>query len=140
MARKAELESNIKEYCTFRGSHWHMFFKIGILKDFAYFTRKHSCWSLFLTNVIKKSLQNWCYFTNKSGWRGGGGIKIYKNLTYANRGRGSHQCKRSHINCFNWAPVPSTTDNQIFWYFVSFIKMSVLLKISVLKKLYLVRA
>ena len=28
-----------------------MFFKIGVLKNFAIFTRKHLCWSLFLTKL-----------------------------------------------------------------------------------------
>ena len=28
-----------------------MFFKIGALKNFAYFTEEHLCWSLFLTKL-----------------------------------------------------------------------------------------
>ena len=35
-------------------SRWQMFFKTGVLKNFAMFTRKHLCWSLFL-----KKLQDW---------------------------------------------------------------------------------
>ena len=31
-----------------RSSRWQMFFKIGVLKNFAIFTEKHLCWSLFL--------------------------------------------------------------------------------------------
>ena len=38
----------------YRSSHSQMFFKIGVLKKSAHFTRKHLCWSLFL---IK--LQTW---------------------------------------------------------------------------------
>ena len=32
----------------FRSSRSQMFFKIGVLKNFAIFTGKHLCWSLFL--------------------------------------------------------------------------------------------
>ena len=46
--------------CNFiqnKGIRLHMFFKIGALKNFANFTGKHLCWSLFLvkflTNFIK---------------------------------------------------------------------------------------
>ena len=36
-----------------------MFFKIGVFKNFANFTEKHPCWSLFLAcNFIKKRLQH----------------------------------------------------------------------------------
>ena len=31
-----------------RSSRWQMFFKIGVLKNFAIFTEKHLCWSLSL--------------------------------------------------------------------------------------------
>ena len=31
-----------------RSSYRHMFFKIGVIKNFAIFTGKHLCWSLFL--------------------------------------------------------------------------------------------
>ena len=34
-----------------------MFFKIGVHKIFKNFTGKHLCWSLFLTNFIKNTLQ-----------------------------------------------------------------------------------
>ena len=40
------------EFEIIKRSHWQMFFKIGVLKDFANFTEKHLCWSLFL---IKKA-------------------------------------------------------------------------------------
>ena len=30
-----------------RHSHWHMFFKIGLLKNFAIYTGKNMRWSLF---------------------------------------------------------------------------------------------
>ena len=39
-----------------------MFFKIGVLKDFAIFTGKHLCWSL-PQNFIKKRLQHGCWNT-----------------------------------------------------------------------------
>ena len=48
-----------------------MFFNIGVLKSFKYFTGKHLCWSLFLIKLqalkikglagIKKRLQNRCF-------------------------------------------------------------------------------
>ena len=34
-----------------RSSPSHMFFKIGVLKNFANFTGKHLCWSLFLIEL-----------------------------------------------------------------------------------------
>ena len=38
-----------------------MFFKIGVLKNFANFTVKHLCWSLFLIKLqAKKRLQHRC--------------------------------------------------------------------------------
>ena len=39
----------IKNRC--RGSRSHMFFKIGVLKNFTIFTGKHLCWSLFLIKL-----------------------------------------------------------------------------------------
>ena len=39
-------------YCYLqRSSLWQMFFKIGVLKYFVIFTRKHLCWSLFLIKL-----------------------------------------------------------------------------------------
>ena len=32
-------------------SRWQMFFKIGALKNFAIFTGKHLCWTLFLIKI-----------------------------------------------------------------------------------------
>ena len=51
---------------TDRSSHLQMFFKIGVLKNFAIFTGKHRSWSLFLTalqvsNFIKKRHQHKCF-------------------------------------------------------------------------------
>ena len=37
-----------------------MLFQVGILKNFAIFTGKRLCWSLFLINIIKKGLQHEC--------------------------------------------------------------------------------
>ena len=39
-----------------------MFFKIGVLKNFAIFTRKYQCWSLFL---IKIAVLQACNFIKK---------------------------------------------------------------------------
>ena len=48
-----------------------MFFKIVILKNFANFTRKHQCWSLFLTQVFSyefcKRFKN-SFFTEHLQW------------------------------------------------------------------------
>ena len=35
----------------YRSSRSQMFFKIGVVKNFAMFTRKHLCWSLFLIKM-----------------------------------------------------------------------------------------
>ena len=54
-----------------RSSRPYMLFKINVLKNFAIFTGKHKCWSLFLLkqacksrNFIKMRLQHWCFFVN----------------------------------------------------------------------------
>ena len=39
----------------FRSSHSQMFFRIGVLKNFAVFTGKQLCWSLFLTELKRDS-------------------------------------------------------------------------------------
>ena len=41
-----------------------MFFKTGVLENFAHFTAKYLCWSLFLIKLIqfiKKRLQHRCF-------------------------------------------------------------------------------
>ena len=38
-----------------RNSHLQMFFKIGVLKNFAIFARKHLWWILFLINLFNKN-------------------------------------------------------------------------------------
>ena len=38
-----------------------MFYKIALLNNFAKVTRKHLCWSHFLTKFIKKALQHRCF-------------------------------------------------------------------------------
>ena len=40
-----------------------MFFKLGVLKNFAIFTENHLFWSLFLT-LLKKRLQRRCFHVN----------------------------------------------------------------------------
>ena len=53
-----------------------MFRKIGVLKNFAIFTRKHLCWSLFGVfgvNFIKKILQ---YSVRKKSTREGPGVGL----------------------------------------------------------------
>ena len=44
-------ERNIPD--KFRSSRLQIFFKIGVLKNFANFTGKHMCWSLFLKKFKK---------------------------------------------------------------------------------------
>ena len=54
----------------FIGNHLQMFFKIDVLKNFAKFTGKHLCWSLFFNKVadhnhatlLKNRLQHRCFF------------------------------------------------------------------------------
>ena len=43
-----------KTLSIFRSSRSQKFFKIGVLKNFAIFTRKHLCWSLFLIKLQAK--------------------------------------------------------------------------------------
>ena len=43
-----------------------MFFKIGVLKNFAIFTGKHLSWSLFLINFNEKKLKQRCFPENLS--------------------------------------------------------------------------
>ena len=51
---------NSIDWKCYRSSRLQMFFKIGVLKNFAIFTGKHMCWSLFLVG----------YFDAGHGWRG----------------------------------------------------------------------
>ena len=48
-----------------RSSHSQIFFKVNVLKNFANFTGKHLCWSLFFflttCNFIKDRLQHRCF-------------------------------------------------------------------------------
>ena len=54
------------------GSLWRCFVKKGVLKNFAEFTGKHLCWSLFSNNVaglrpatlLRKRLQHRCFPVN----------------------------------------------------------------------------
>ena len=48
-----------------RSSHWEVFCKKGVLKNFTKFTGKHLCWSLFFKNLffLKKRLREFsCEF------------------------------------------------------------------------------
>ena len=53
--RRKELLFLIKkrhlQYLIFRSSRSQMFFKIGVLKNFANFTAKHLCWSIFFIKL-----------------------------------------------------------------------------------------
>ena len=40
-----------KCFCSSRSSRSQMFFKIGVLKNFANFTGKQLCWSIFLIKL-----------------------------------------------------------------------------------------
>ena len=60
-----------KTVVKYRSSLSQMFFKVGSLKNFAIFTGKHLCWSLFLIklqawacNFVKKRLQRRCFPEN----------------------------------------------------------------------------
>ena len=44
-------------FITYRSSRLHMFFKIGVRKNFANFTRKHLFWSLSLKEKKKTPTQ-----------------------------------------------------------------------------------
>ena len=50
LKRALFVDSNEPRPSSSRSRHSQMFFKIGVLKDFALFTGKKLCWSLFLTN------------------------------------------------------------------------------------------
>ena len=46
-----------KKTANFRGSRSQMFFKMGVLKNFAIFPGKHRCWSLVLNFYYKETLR-----------------------------------------------------------------------------------
>ena len=51
LVKYSDLQKNpfyVYTVSSFRSSRSQMFFKIRVLKNFARFTRKHLCWSLFL--------------------------------------------------------------------------------------------
>ena len=52
-----ELPSLKTSLISFRSHRLQMFFKIGVLKNFAIPTGKHLCWSLFLTTFRPECLQ-----------------------------------------------------------------------------------
>ena len=43
--------SSVKNFAVYGNSCRQMFFKISVLRNFAKFTRKHLCWSLFLIKL-----------------------------------------------------------------------------------------
>ena len=47
-------------YRTDKINHWRCSIKKAVLENFAIFTRKHPCWSLFF-NFIKKRTQHSCF-------------------------------------------------------------------------------
>ena len=49
--KKREIEIERFQNDVFRSSHQRYSVKIGELKNFVNFTRKHLCWSLFLTKL-----------------------------------------------------------------------------------------
>ena len=72
----AENYSRSCSRCKCRSSRSQMFFKIGVLRNFAIFTVKQLCWSLFLIklqdrsscNFIKKRLQHRCFPVNTANF------------------------------------------------------------------------
>ena len=50
-----------------RSSRSQMFLKIDVLRNFASFTRKHLCWSLFLIKLQPKFIKN-MFFTEHLQW------------------------------------------------------------------------
>ena len=55
---KSESVSAINRYISFLKKFvtgLEMFIKIGVLENFAIFTRKHPCWGLFLINLLSFS-------------------------------------------------------------------------------------
>ena len=63
---------------TFKSSRSKMFFKIGVLKNYAIFTGKHLCWNLFLINL--QALR--CRPEGDSKKRGLNTVYFYKQLFY----------------------------------------------------------
>ena len=52
-------------YNTSRSSRLQMFFKIGVLKNFANFRGKHLCWSVFLRKVQAMPAASWKGFQHR---------------------------------------------------------------------------
>ena len=49
--KKQLLTGVLKLFEKIKSSHQQMFFKIGVLKNFALFTGKHLCWNFFLIKL-----------------------------------------------------------------------------------------
>ena len=62
-AKAFNLKDEAKLYRIYRSSFSQMFFKIGVLKNFAIYTGKHLCWSLFnkIKRLYKRGLQHRCF-------------------------------------------------------------------------------
>ena len=69
---------------TLRSSRLQMFFKIGVLKNFAIFTEKHLCWSLFL---IKLFIYLFIYYTLKLY------LPLVHKIAFANKFQLYHKIK-----------------------------------------------
>ena len=47
---------------TYKSSHSQIFFRIGVLRNFAMFTGKHMCWSLILIKLqVLKNISDGCF-------------------------------------------------------------------------------
>ena len=95
MIQKQQLTSVLQKSCL-RGSRFQMFFKTGVLKNFAIFTKKHQCWSLF------KKLQAW---------------RPAK--------RPQHRCFYVNISKFLWTPFLQNTSIGCFCCFKKLVNFSV---------------
>ena len=51
-------QSHTNQERSFRGSHLQMFFKTDVFENFAIFTGKHLCWSLFIIKLQASRVVN----------------------------------------------------------------------------------
>ena len=88
----------LKEAATTRSSRLQMLFKIGVLKNFAIFTGKHPCWSLF-----KIKLQAWKPFLPKH--------HLFQELIYEIQNN-LHQLTTHMLTLIMWHNRFSENENQ----------------------------